>query len=228
MRALVAVFAGFLGLSVVLVACDSGEEGQPPPDPVVLFPMEVGAQWVMSYTLTDSTGQVFQTRVDTLAISRDTLIGNERWFYLELVDFGSILPREQGYFANRSDGVYRLVPRDDGSLQPALYYPSTAEPGDSHEIAVPYSEDYLETATMTFVSAEDPFEIPGVGVVPSYLFRRRTTSLVIPDYGTVDVTGLVTEIRFSPAYGLLQTQDVTAFRRDVFHWRLIERVGPAL
>lgn len=209
-----------LGLALTLAACDTSEPA-PPPEQVNLLPLEVGNRWVMAYTLTDSTGLLYGSRTDTLGVSRDTVVDGERWYYVGLLNAPSDQGPLRGFFTNREDGLYRLVRREDGSRVPSLYYSTVAEPGEAYEIEVGYQTGVTETATMTLLSDEAPSEIPGVGSVPTYHYRRTTTSFTIEGYGQpIDVEGLTSDVRLSPEYGPVQQQNIYVFSRDRLDWKL--------
>lgn len=213
-----------LGFALALAACDTSGP-TPPPDQVNLLPLEVGNRWTMEYMLTDSTRHVYDTRIDTVGVLRDTVVRGERWYYVALLGPYAHLAPLQGFFANREDGMYRLVRRGDGRLVPSLYYSTVAAPGAAYEIEVGYQPGITETATMTLLAANEPLDVPGVGEVSTYHYRRTTTSLEMEAYGEpIDVEGLTTDIRLSPLHGPIQQQSVLVLSRMRLEW-LMER-GP--
>ena len=136
-----------LGL-LAAVGCDTA-------DPVVtasvdpVIPLEVGGEWVLAqaYGVSfDEAGAVRDTirqepgRLDTLAVTRDTVVAGERWFRIEASrPFQHCVFDGAGWFANRPDGLYRWTTRPDSA---EIVYASGVEPGE------PFIETPVVVATL--------------------------------------------------------------------------------
>ncbi len=106
---------------VVFASCskdDTPTNG--PPNNDVLLPLKIGNQWIMRITFIDSTH--LSPVYDTMTVTKDTLIENERWYYLDR--FGS-------YWTNKSDGVWS---RNNKDSELNWKYPATA--GEKYSIGV--------------------------------------------------------------------------------------------
>jgi hypothetical protein len=88
----------FLGLLVLLSSCkkDSAPT-EPQSNAGEILPLKVGNQWIGRVTDLDSPGH--PSHLDTMVVAKDTVIQNEKWFFLT----GWSL-----YVANRTDGLWAL------------------------------------------------------------------------------------------------------------------------
>ena len=79
----------------------------------VIMPLKVGNQWINRFVPDDGSGNA--TRLDTVTVTKDTLIENERWYYVN-----------GKYVTNRSNGLWA---RRGNDIWLALKYPANS--GDS-------------------------------------------------------------------------------------------------
>lgn len=89
-----------VAIMAILSACqkdDNSNQNQTVPEPDY-FPMAIGNYWIYKYEHVDTLGVVHYERIDSVFISRDTLIENEAYFVFEQI---SIL----------TDGTTRVRPR---------------------------------------------------------------------------------------------------------------------
>ena len=78
-----------------------------------IFPLAVGNEWVIQVINYDTTGSIFNTKMDTIKILRDTTIQSEKWF----IGFGII--------TNRSDGLYDLQSGTTNEISLKYKFPAT-------------------------------------------------------------------------------------------------------
>ena len=100
-----------------------------------IMPLKVGNSWTYRVTAYDTTGVLpFSIPDAVFHITRDTTIGNEKWFRFD-----------DGWVANRGDGLWSL----SNSGQPYLGYKYPASVNDSYtamsQIAVVQSTNALVT-----------------------------------------------------------------------------------
>lgn len=148
-------------LSLLSLSCTTPTDNPPAPADVLL-PLKVGNRWIMQLTYSDTT----QPGFDTMRVSRDTLIQNERWFYLSDAFFGP----DHALLTNRSTGVWGW---HNDSSRFLWKYP--ALPG----------ETYLSGSDTTrVVSITAGVDVPA-GHLLCYQYRSRDDWFLAPNLGFV-------------------------------------------
>ena len=97
-------------LSLLFVSCKSEEptlEQEITLDTSVIMPLKVGNTWLYRTVILDTSGNVLSTVHDTVAIVRDTTIGQERWLVNNL---GS-------HYTNRTDGLWGTIQSGSQPIQ---------------------------------------------------------------------------------------------------------------
>lgn len=98
----------FLFLSSIFTGCNrQSTEGD-------ILPLAIGNQWIYSTGITDGGIQ----RYDTVTVVKDTMINNEKWFYLK-----HSAQQISWILLNKSDGLH-IFDRDKGSSGLFLKYKS--------------------------------------------------------------------------------------------------------
>ncbi len=101
-----------LACAVLLAAC--GKNSAPRPQQH-LIPFAVGKAWSYVYATYDSLGNKTSSRATRTVVSKDTLVGSERWYALK--DEGLREEAQPPSFAtNRPDGVYLFGKDGEGTL----------------------------------------------------------------------------------------------------------------
>ncbi|MBX2989832.1 MAG: hypothetical protein KF749_01545 [Bacteroidetes bacterium] len=144
-----------IGAMVFFVSCSKDTEptatGTNGTD--VILPLKVGNQWIYQLTYSDTTRPSY----DTIAVTRDTLIGTEQWFLVRDLRFFSfgVGPRET-WWTNRSTGLWG---RDSGVSWLEWKFPASV--GDS----------YLrpDGDTVRILATNVPISVPA-GRFPSYQY----------------------------------------------------------
>lgn len=87
----------------------------------VIIPLAIGNTWVTKYEEFDTNGVITISRIDTLIITKDTMVGKEKWYAPQSDPYN--------YWTNRADGFYIEIEN------PQLIFKYPAKVNDSIEIA---------------------------------------------------------------------------------------------
>ncbi len=161
---------------IVLASCskESSPTDNDTKATAVILPLKVGNQWILQLTYSDTT----RPGIDTMQITKDTLIQNERWFFIQDSFFGP----NQPLLTNRPNGLWA---RNSQSTWLWLKYPASA--GDSY----PFGGD-----TMRVISVATSVVVPG-GQFSCYQFRYLGVDWYLspnvgfvrfPEFGVTDST----------------------------------------
>lgn len=145
-----------------------------------ILPLKVGNQWILQATYSDTT----QPGLDTMRITKDTLIDGERWFFIEGAFFGP----NQPLMTNRSNGLWT---RNNLSMGLSWKYPSFV--GDAYPIGSG------GTDTIHVVSTTADVSVPA-GPFRCYRYRFNSDTsdtylspnvgfVKFPEFGVTDSSG---------------------------------------
>lgn len=111
-------------LLFIFVGCDNNTTNHKV-DKSEIFPLEIGNWWIRKLTLYDTSGQ--KIYFDTLCINRDTIINNEKWFFISgySPDINSNI-----IGINRKDGYYDAAVQPGNEINPTLRYKYPCNEGD--------------------------------------------------------------------------------------------------
>jgi hypothetical protein len=149
-------------LMVLSSGCDEDKTTNPS-QVLTIVPLKIGNQWTYEITERDSAGDVTSIATSAMAVVRDTMINDERWY-----DFSANGGPPMEYFTtNRIDGYWSGGP--SGHLQ----YKYPAQKGDTYMffglvVTVESTADTVSIPASLFVCYMYRFETPG-GNASSYL-----------------------------------------------------------
>lgn len=179
-----------------LVSCDS--DAPPPPTEEMFYPLAVGNSWVYEVTITDSTGNIVEITTDTQLVSKDTLINQERWYFVGNEKFGGV------YMTNRDSGLYVLaLSFARHTYEPRLFYPYPASIGTSRTYRDTVEGANAVLTDSLFIAATDTTIITTAGSFPSYHYVEKSITEI--DFDTT--SKLHTDIFISPNIGLVVRSD---------------------
>lgn len=103
----------FLAISLACLVPHCKKDENPTNNVILgsIMPLKVGNTWTFRVSIYDTNGVPFSSSDEVLSITRDTTIGNEKWFR-----FGS------SWVTNRSDGLWRLT--NSGTAYLVFKYPA--------------------------------------------------------------------------------------------------------
>lgn len=149
-----------------------------------LVPFKVGNKWIFRFYYYDTSGSIITTFVDSFAVKRDTVIGEERWYSIR-----GFKPADVDYldwYTNRSDGIWvlRKVTRSNPPIDTAFAYLMFKYPtvqgeywgsplGDSTRVLS--MNEIIETPSGidTCIKYEDHFEFSQLGDMQYYFAQRK-------------------------------------------------------
>ncbi|HVP36985.1 MAG TPA: hypothetical protein VMT04_08330 [Terriglobales bacterium] len=108
-----------LFLLIIVSGCKSNSKLTNPGPVKQIWPLAVGNEWTFQETEVDSAGNVLSADTSVWAVSKDTMIGSERWYIITVND--TIDPEMINPLTNRSDGLWGGGP--SGGL--IFKYPAT-------------------------------------------------------------------------------------------------------
>ncbi len=154
----------------------------------VLIPFAVGKAWSYDFAAFDSLGNKLSSQPTRTVVTRDTLVGAERWYALQ-----DDAVRDEGqppsYAANRADGVYLFGRQGEGSL---LYkYPAVR--GD-------------ECPPLIVASTDTLIRCPA-GEFRCYLYESVSTYTPVPHRSFT----VVTRDFIAPGTGLVRHEATTTW-----------------
>lgn len=154
-----------------------------------IIPLAVGNQWVMhvegrrddrSYTFTD-----------TLAVTRDTTIGGETWYYIQHTEPRLNVLRD-AYYANRADGLYRLTSAPGEPFAANLLYKYPAEVGTQYTVPPGTTLEVAELGV--------PYTAP-YGTAPSVYYRESILSMILLNQTYPLAQPVVHDLYLAPGLG---------------------------
>ncbi|TVQ10324.1 MAG: hypothetical protein EA361_14075 [Bacteroidetes bacterium] len=78
-----------VGLALVIVSCAKNEESDPIPH-LTFMPLEIGNYWVYENRNVAQDGTITPVgKLDSIVVARDTILGGEKYFVLEGIQYGS-------------------------------------------------------------------------------------------------------------------------------------------
>lgn len=173
----------FLPLALLFLGCSDDDKATNPTTPKEIWPLKVGNQWAYENTELDSAGHVISVDTSVIAVEKDTMIQNERW-YITTVN-GARDP-EMFPGTTRSDGMWGW---DGTSGLLAFKYPAAVNDTFMAGNQVVIVESIHDTVTVpagTFIcynykwpeppSSSRPYQFyylsPGVGLVKTEEYRK--------------------------------------------------------
>ncbi len=188
-----------LGLLLFIVGCSSSNG---PASNMYIMPLAVGNRWIGNVTVTDSTGAVLSTQLDTLPVYGTKVAGGETWYFQ--TTFPKVLKAKAGTvgltfdtvayaFTNRSDGLYR---NDTFLVDPPrriAKYPASV--GDT----VSFSPESIPIMDFILVHGiAEPVTVPA-GTFSCYHYQDW--------YPTTHASVLASDSYYAPGVGLVEFVD---------------------
>jgi hypothetical protein len=178
---------------VVLCGCKSNSKVTNPGPVKQIWPLAVGNEWVSQETEVDSAGNVLYVGTVVLAVSKDTVIGAERWYIITVN--GNIDPEMMNPVTNHSDGLWAGGP--SGGL--TFKYPATVNDTfmmGNQVVIVESIHDIVTVSAGTFVcynykwpeppSSDRPYQFhylsPGIGFVKAEEYHKMAGGYIYPNF----------------------------------------------
>jgi hypothetical protein len=119
----------------------------------VIMPLKVGNRWIGRWSFFDSTGVISSTRLDTVTVLSEEMIGSEKWFRVD----GNVLRtnRTDGYWAQGSlfgPNLMAKYPAAIGDTFGTDYFLQTFPDGSTGEM-ITYYLSVVSTSTSVTVPA---------------------------------------------------------------------------
>lgn len=228
-----------LAVVLVLAGCDSSPAIDPPAAPPPVLPLAVGAEWTLvptysvRYGMDGRAQDTLRTSINArplkLAITRDTVVAGETWYFVEASrGLAHCVFDGSSWFVNREDGLYR--------------WRTTPEAAERvYAIDVDEGVPFLETDIVSAVLADDdaPFELP-TGTVATRQYDRTWKRLEFTESirGPID-PAVTTRDQLSPTHGPVALEiSLVSLKSDgpgesvyrpvaVLHYELTDVVAPA-
>ncbi|GEM_PF-1524189 len=159
-----------------------------------MVPLKVGNEWIYRYFMYDTSGNEIATFLDTVAVERDTIIGNERWYRVP-----RLKPADADFFdfyTNRIDGLWvlqRVIGPNSDTAFSYLTFKYPTQPGDSWGNFVGDSTRTSSIAeiiitpsgTDTCIKYEDHFQLyPTDSIIFWYYFKPGKGWVMFEIYST--------------------------------------------
>ena len=184
-----------LPLALLFIACSDDNKGTNPTQTQEVWPLKVGNQWVGEDTEVDSAGNILRVDTTILAVSKDTVIGGERWY---IITVNGNRDPEVPILASRSDGLWAGGP--SGGL--FLKYPAAVNDTfmmGSQVVVVESVHDTVTVPAGTFVclnykwpepsTSERPYQLhyysPGIGGIKAVEYRKTAGGYIYPNFQSV-------------------------------------------
>ncbi len=160
---------------LLLLGCDATqvEFELPPPEPELL-PLAIGHTWIMQHQYNRRSGDAYVIDVDTLRITRDTLIQGKRWYYLETKG-----GPDEGFYTNRNNGVWYLEQDHASEPTPVLRYLSPARVGDAYGVP---SEVGIDALPVMVANLDASHPIQQAPTYTGTLYALRYTNATVAPY----------------------------------------------
>ena len=185
----------FLVLALLVAGCSEDNKGTSPTEVKQVWPLKVGNEWVGENTEVDSAGNVLHMDTIVTAVSKDTLIGSERWY---IITVNGERDPEVPILTSRSDGLWA------GGPSGSLFFKYPAAVNDTfmagNEIAVVESiHDTVTVPAGTFVcynykwpepsTSDRPYQLryfsPGIGGIMGVEYHKTDGGYIYANFRSV-------------------------------------------
>lgn len=185
----------FLPLALLIPGCSDDNKIANPTQVEQIWPLKVGNEWVGEETEFDSAGNVLRFDTTVIAVSKDTVIGSERWY---IITVNGNRDPEAPILAGRSDGLWA------GGPSGGLFFKYPAVVNDTilcgNQLVV--VESIHATVTVpagTFVcyaykwpepsTSDRPYQLhylsPGFGNIKSVEYHKTAGGYIYPSFCSV-------------------------------------------